>query len=250
MPRQILKNLGLDDNEIKIYLSCLTDTQSTIWDISKKSWIKRTSLYTMIKKLKHKWYITTYQKDWATVYNSVDPNILTEKLKERASEYQRNILAMDKIAPMLSNLTIDNEKSNIHYYEWIEWLKAMCADITSSNPTVKALIRPDDFTSEALKYLNDFYFPIREKQQKKFWPTIILAKEKHIEYVKNTLKNDNSDKKYLPVEKAHIKATVQIYDNKVAIYMPKKWKERGIIIEDTLVHQTFDQIFNFMWSVL
>ena len=51
---KILKNLGLDEKEIKVYLACLQLGSATVQDLSVKSGVKRTNIYNFIDDMKQR----------------------------------------------------------------------------------------------------------------------------------------------------------------------------------------------------
>jgi len=53
---KILRNLGLNEKEAKIYLACLELGSATVQEVAQKSSIKRTNIYNLLGSLKKKVY--------------------------------------------------------------------------------------------------------------------------------------------------------------------------------------------------
>jgi len=58
-----LEKIGLSKKEAKVYLACLELSEATIGQISKKSGVKRTTVYDIVESLKEKSLISSSTKN-------------------------------------------------------------------------------------------------------------------------------------------------------------------------------------------
>ena len=81
IPTSLLNSLGLSDAEGRVYLAALELGEASIQQLSRKSGVKRTSIYNFIDKLKERQVITETRKAKRSVYSAVHPAQLAEMLK-------------------------------------------------------------------------------------------------------------------------------------------------------------------------
>ncbi len=77
-----LKGIGLNKNEASIYLTCLELGPSSIWDISKKSGIKRPTCYIILDELIWKGHASSTNDGKRTIYSVDAPKILLKAYNE------------------------------------------------------------------------------------------------------------------------------------------------------------------------
>lgn len=250
MPRTILKSLGLSNNEIKIYLTTLSLGQALISTISKKCGINRTSLYVIVEKLSKKGYLTYFIKNNVRYYSAVDPEVLFDKCKQNAHEAQNLMQKMEKMLPILNNLSSLTDKVKVRNYEGFEGVKTMLNDVIQDGKEVDALVQVESFPIDVVKYLKEEYFPKRAPQITDNCKTIILAKKKHKQYLNDILNFHPGQIKEVLPEKINIKVNIQVYNNKTAIYSINTNELNGVIIENEKLYETFKDIFNYLWLTL
>ena len=74
-----LKAFGLSDNEISVFLQLLKNGSQSIWQVSIKTGIKRTSTYDIIKGLIRKDLVLIDVSGKKNLYRAVDPDVLLEQ---------------------------------------------------------------------------------------------------------------------------------------------------------------------------
>ena len=77
-----LKKYNFTEKEARIYLTCLKLKSANIWTISRVSEEKRSTVYSVIKELKNKWYINEIWKNKIACYSAVSPQNILAKLEE------------------------------------------------------------------------------------------------------------------------------------------------------------------------
>jgi HTH-type transcriptional regulator, sugar sensing transcriptional regulator len=68
-----LKELGLDDNEIKVYLACLSESGASVKEISKGSGLIRTTVYGVLQSLIYKGLVSELDKEGIKVFRAASP---------------------------------------------------------------------------------------------------------------------------------------------------------------------------------
>lgn len=84
---ELLSNAGLSENQAKIYLAGLELGPSSIWQIAKKSGVKRPTCYVILEELSYKGFTSSANDGKRVIYSVISPKQLL--LKE---EYKHNRL--------------------------------------------------------------------------------------------------------------------------------------------------------------
>ena len=101
---RVLESIGLNKNEIKIYLDLIKYQNSSALDISKRTKIHRSNTYDAIRKLIERGFISEIIEDRKRLFKAMNP----EKIKDYVTQQQNEV---DLIIPYLKNVSCDS-KSN------------------------------------------------------------------------------------------------------------------------------------------
>ena len=157
MIRTILKNIGCNSNESSIYITCLSLNKCPISTLSKKSWIKRTSLYVMVGKMLKDWLLTSFERDWIKYYSAVDPEVITERLKQKGHMMLDNANQFELLIPALRNIHWSSNEVSVRYFEWFEGMKNLFQDVVNDNEKVYAILAIHRMSKRVIKYFEDDY---------------------------------------------------------------------------------------------
>ena len=92
-----LSQLGLSENEIKVYICLLKLGSSKVEDISQHVSLPRTTIYGLLKSLFEKGIASNVIKSGVKYFSGIGPEQLVSIQKEK-------IQALEKIAPALENM--------------------------------------------------------------------------------------------------------------------------------------------------
>lgn len=233
-----LKWIWLEENETKIYLALLELWQAWVSSISKKSWIKRTTIYNYLDELLKKDIIKRTIKWKRILFRAEDPKNLVKIFEKRKNTF------LEKL-PFLENLYDKNSPNpQLEYYEWKNWIKNIYNKIWSSWEDVLAFFSPEAFSK---------YFSI--EYEKELWK----LSEKYWWITKNLLQNNQAGRD-------HIKS---IYTSNKSKLLPK-WLELEVdllIIKNTVIMVSYmpmiavsiknksfadfhRNMFNYFWRIL
>ncbi len=235
-----LKNIGLTEKEIKIYLLIIKHREITAGEISKRTKDSRTHTYDTIKKLIEKGLVTCVIKNNIKFFKSVDPNKLLDYLDEKKSKIEHEEKEINKIIPEIKKLQKDFKKDDvkIEVYEGEEGLKTIMKDIIRENKNFITW----GATNKVNKYLPDFFIRkyLNERKRKN-----IKARQLFTE-ISGVLKSPLSINKKLPKEFASPTTTL-VYGNKVVNFL---WLEipRAILTENKELANSYKKHFELMWK--
>lgn len=89
MIEAFLKNLGLNENEIKVYLYLLTHGESIASIIAKRLEIKRVTVYPTLDSLEKKELVTSFIKNNVAHFDAVEPEDIVYLCEQRVNQMQR-----------------------------------------------------------------------------------------------------------------------------------------------------------------
>ncbi len=237
-----LENLGLNPKEAKVYLALLELGEANIQSISKKSSVKRTTVYDVIDSLKEKGLVGSSVHGKKTFYFAEEPQSIINKIKEKER------MAKEIMPELLSIANLLEKKPKIKFFEGEEGIKEVYLD-TLNYPHSELVAwvtkeATDSFTSE---FLHNHYLPQRIK--KKIWVRAIASDDKAMQKYKKEDKKFLRQTKLVSNKKYPFTVEINLYgDNKIAIM---SFKEKiGLIIESQKIYTTLKSIFELQWDSL
>lgn len=101
---QQLQELGLDDKEIEVYLSCLEVGESHIMPIVEKAKLPRTTVFHILDRLEKRGLIEAVLKGSRHIYTPYPPKHLLSVLNSEKEDIESRINSIDKVLPELAGL--------------------------------------------------------------------------------------------------------------------------------------------------
>ena len=217
-----LKWIWLSENESKIYISLLELWKAWITNISKKSWVKRSTIYNYINPLLEKDLIKRSISWKRILFIAENPNSIVKIFEERKNSFLKKL-------PLLEWIYNENStNTNLEFYEWKNWIKKIYEEISNSGQNVVAFFSPEKFYNILGE---DFDIHLWELERKSWCKIKNLLKNDT--FWKNHLKADftSNNSKLLPedfnfdVDIIIIKNTIVMvsFEPKYVIKLKNKW---------------------------
>lgn len=242
-----LSQLGLSKKEAQVYLACLQLGQDTVFNISKKSGVKRPTCYLVLESLKEKGLITSLKTPRATFYIAVNPQKLLQQIKQKETEIKT-------ILPVLRSIYNSHpSKPKIELYEGIDGMSQIYQEVLDYLKKDKPI-----FCYCSLKH-----FYINQKFQKllKKWLKTIKKRSSHVkeiinsnqygkDYIKKANQTKNKHHKIKIISKQFLFTNDNlIYGDKIALFSTQK-DFFAILIESDEIVRTYKNIFEILWEKL
>jgi len=231
-----LKELGLTDNEVKIYLALLEHGILNPTKLAEKTGLHRSYVYDTLERLMEKGIVNTVLINNKKNYQAVDPKALREI-------FELKLKHLDTILPKLSTIfKSTKEDTRIELHRGKRVYKTMIKDLVANlkENDVVYLQGADESLLEAVEpiYLKQYFTIIKEKKVRE---KIIIAKGK------KRLKEKNIEYKEISQEYLG-DTTVVIHQSKVFLFT------RGepaylVSIESKKIAETYRKQFELMWSM-
>ena len=227
-----LREVGLTENESKVYLTLLEIGPSHAGLISRKSGLHRRVVYDTIEMLIQKGLIGFILRNNVKLFQASNPERVMEMIREK-EEHLQNIM------PSLIGLYgKTKEKEETNFYKGKNGLKTVFEDMLNDKKEIIVL----GASSLAYEVLS-FYFEWFDKRRKEN-----KIKERIIFNVSKKIKVPYADIRYLP-EKYHSPLAVNVYGNKVAIILWSQKNPFAIVIKNDEIAEGYRKYFELLWKI-
>lgn len=240
MVLQQLIKAGLGEREAKVYLAILELGEATIAQITKKSQIKRSTVYDMLEILKEKRLINQSRHKTRPVFFAENPQKMIDSLEERKKGLQ------EAMPQLISLMNLLEKKPRISYFEGTESVKEIFED-TLKYPDSEILTwMPHPYLSLGEKFFWEYYNP--KRLEKKIWMRV-LAPDTEINKAAS-----KEMQKFLVVTQFISNTIFSDFDIEIKIYGKTKIgiisyaEDLGIIIESQKIATGFKAIFESGWQ--
>lgn len=240
MSIETLKQLGLSDNETKVYLAALELGQATVQELGKKSGVKRTTVYTAIDGLKEKGIISQIKKGAKTLLMAESPEVLGQIAERRAQMFKESLPELKSI------YNIGGEKPKVRFYEGREGYYAVYKNILKDEPKeLLAIASYEDW----LKHIDwDFEEDWTKKRIAKGIKLRWLDfKTPKVEERAKEGKQGLREIRFLPRE-FPFTSSMFIYGGKIILMSGKQKEFMAVIIENSEFSQMQKQVFEILWA--
>ncbi len=237
---QTLNEIGLTDEEAKVYLACLSVGTNPASTIARSCDLKRETCNYTLKKLVSKGLVSTIFREGATFYTAEPPEKLVTMAESR-------LLTITKTVPLLQQMMNQkgNKQAKVKMYQGTAGIETVMEDVLKS-------------PGEALAYTN-------------LWAMLAIFGDQVTEFRKKRKQSQVSSRTistYSPEAKSYVTggtlfeweqilfvnnqefifgSDVLIYGDKVAIISLEKDESYGFIVESASFARTQRAIFDLAW---
>jgi sugar-specific transcriptional regulator TrmB len=239
---EILKQIGLSENETVIYLTLLSNGSLSVYEIASKTGIYRPNVYDKLQTLLKKGLVSYVIKNSKKFFIAAEPEKIQEYLVEEEGRINRNKEKLRAILPKLSAMaSLPKTPTKVEVFEGKEGLKVFLRDILRNAKEVLITGIDDARYNETLPTFMPGYF--KELKGKQIRERVITADRPGIFQFKAATTNY----RFLPEIEFNPTNTF-IYANKVAIV---SWDVPPTVIriENEKLAKTYRHHFEHLWKV-
>lgn len=241
----ILKQFGLNDKEIRVYLVLLETGPISVRSLADKSGINRGTTYDILKSLKNLGLASFYHKDTKQFFAAEDPEKLKNALEQKRQTLSEVESNLNKIIPELKSLYQQaGQKPAVKYYEGLSGIKTILSDVleTAAQATEKIY---HVFSSSTIRpYLHQAWPAFTNQRIRNKIRVRVIA------IGHSGTPAELSERKSLTTQEGS-PTYILIYPGKVAmISINQEKKPLGLIIEDQAIFATHQQLFEYIWRSL
>lgn len=235
---QLLKNLGLSENESLLYLTSLENGQKTVQELSELTKLSRVTIYALIESLKNQGLVTSVEKGKKTLFTAEPPQRLLNFGEQRLQEMKATVSEMKAGLDEL-DLKARGEKPSVKLFEGDESMKALTEDIIESKP--KELYEFEDLDAFRSLPESKNYKDLNKKLEKMKTKTTLIYRIKEI----LPKKFNENEKVYAIKSLDDFHGSILTYSNKVALSVYKN-KQMVVLIESQELADTIKKIFDIL----
>ena len=240
-----LKDLGLSENEAKVYLAMLELGPASVIEISKKASVNRPTAYVQIESLKKMGLVSTQVKGKKQIFIAESPDQLEFVLDKEFSEVKRKKDEFKKMLPELLNFhRSSGVQPQVRFFEGKEGILRMQEIVLKSGAMeVTAITSFDDVFEVFPRHISE-YSP--KRVQRKIRSRIIYTSSEG-PILEKTDKSMLRETKFIPKDKMPFSGDITIFGDSIAI-VALKGKISGIIIDHPEIANSFRNFFEFLWQ--
>tara|TARA_Y100000034_G_scaffold116670_1_gene155262 strand:- start:248 stop:967 length:720 start_codon:yes stop_codon:yes gene_type:complete len=228
---QVLENLGLSTNEIKVYLTLNDHGSTKAGRISKIAKIDRSSCYNALKSLTEKGLVSYVSIGKIKWFQVTGPKRLLDYVKEQEEDIK-------EILPQLEHRHKKAKiEGQVRLFKGIKGIKSIFLDIARTGKDNFVFGSEGQFSEAMPEFALQFD---RLKKENNIKTKLIIRKDR------KELDKKTTEYRYLP-NISGSPAVTNIYGNKIAILI---WTDEpeGIIIENEVAAKAYKSYFDFMWK--
>ena len=245
MDTDILRKIGLTENEIKIYLHLLKSGSSTAYEIGKQTGIYRVHVYDKLEQLMDKGLVTHVYRGAKKYFQATHPSKIKHYLEDQKRVLEVQEQAVDSILPELEAMTrIPKEDTFVEVFKGNEGLKYFLKDIIKTKKEVLITGIDDQKYKDALSIFMKQYF--RDLRNNNIKERVITLKKLGVFLFEKELA-PTTHYRFL-TEKQFNPTNTFVYGNKVVIVT---WGTpvMAVMIKNEAIAETYRNHFEHLWNV-
>lgn len=235
--KESLRNIGMEDNEAKIYLYLWKKGPCTQQTISDETNILRQTVYEVMKKMEAKGFVSISLVGKRKSYIAAEPKHLLNQLKEKEEFFSEALPEFEKIK------SLEQIFLNSQSFVGMAGLKNLFSLTLESKSEILWLANKE--TSD--KIFQGYYWHnyAKKRIQKKIPIKLIIEPTKQKDWdtdkkiFRETRRNSLADKE---------KSSFVLFDDKIIIYSLIEDKLQGVFIQDKATKQLFEKMFYDFWE--
>ena len=239
-----LQSVGLGEKSAQVYLACLELGSCTVQEASRKSGVKRTSIYNFLNDLKNAGLVTEVKRGKKSLIVAENPNVLMQKAEVRAKEAQDSAADLQSALPELQGIfNVPAGKPKVTFHEGIEGLKRIYEDTLTSQVPILAFTDYDRmFEAMTFEYMKNY---ADRRAEQGIAASSIAPKTKWEEKVAPLDAEQKRVQKFVP--DISFETEINIYGDKVALLSFRK-PYAGVVIEDASIAKTLKTVWGMCWE--
>lgn len=240
-----LKQLGLSENEARVYVAMLELGPSVVVEIARKAGINRPTTYVQIESLNKKGLISTQTKGKKQFFIAESPDKLELLIENELKTIENKKNELNTLLPELLNLfNTSGQRPSVKFFEGREGVLALQKEFLKTDAMPIYGITSLDNVFEIFPEYEKTY--IKRRVQKKI-PSKTIYTSRKGPVLKESDETSLRESKYVKPDELPLGVDITILKDKVAIVV-LKGQISGTLIENKEVADSFRAIFELVWN--
>lgn len=245
---KMLREFGLNEKEVTVYLACLKAGPSFAARIARKAGLNRSSCYAVLEELTKKGLVNKSGPERKFQFTAENPERLILLIQEKQKKVKDLEKKFSKLLPELKSLYDKTEElPKVRFIEGARGIKSIYEETLNlpkggeywhCNPDIESLMEllgKERVTNH-----------IKERIKRGIRSKVIIEKTPWVEKETQRGRKSLRETVFLPKD-IKIPARLHIYGNKVAILSLKK-EPSGVLIEDKSIADMMRVFFLALWE--
>lgn len=245
----ILKNFGLSEKEVAVYLALIELGPSSVREISAKSKVNRGTSYDILKALIQLGVVSYYNKESKQYFIAEQPEKFLTALDQKREDLEEVRKNIEQFLPFMRTLfEKQGGKPAVKFYEGTKGVRQIFEDVLEE--TAKTQLKEYYlYSSSTPQDRKNVYGAMPDFSQKRIKRGIAV---KIISIGEGGILAGLDERKQMPIGSMDLKATHEIiYAGKIAhIGIDQSGEPVGVVIENREIYNMQKIIFEFSWSKL
>lgn len=248
MYKELLKTIGLNENEAEIYEALINLGPVPVREILKKTALQRSNLYNVLNTLKAKGLVgEKLGKAGLMIFYSETPDKLEDlvaaaekKLAQSKSQLGANLEALKSL------FFLTQERPAVKFFEGKAGVEKVAADSLTSKTEILSYADPEAIDKHIAEINLEYK---KQRAEKKILKKILVSDTTFNRRRYSKIDSAVTNVRYMDEKITPFQTIMQIYDNKVSYVTLTEKKMIGVIIEDANIYEMHKTIFEYNWRM-
>lgn len=236
---ELLSTLQLSEHEARVYVAALELGQASLLALSKKSGVKRTTIYHFLDTLIQRQLIVETKRGKRSVFSAVHPQQLVEIGKGHVRE-------MERLMPqLLAVFNASPRKPRVTFHEGTAGMKEVYADTLKER---QPIVGWSDY-EYSMRVMGSYFEQYAEERARRNILYRVIARDSDAARNRQALSRRHlRDVRISPT--LNLTTEIHVYGKKIALLSFRSNPIFAVIIEDESMAQTFKTIWEAAWENL
>jgi len=235
-----LKELGLKNNAIQVYVACLEIGSGSILSISKRAQLPRSTCDILLTQLFERGFVTTFRKKRTRYFSAEDPRKILSLLKEKTQ-------TIEAVLPRLLSLYGHaSPPATLRSYKGTEGIKTILREILDDNP--RELLN-FSWADDVFKILPDIFPSFVERRIKQKIPVKVITYDTEFSRKRQQRGGQDLREMRLMPKGQEFHAMLSVWNRKIALFSLEK-DQAVFVIESKELSRMQRTIFFSLWNTL
>ncbi len=244
----VLREFGLKDNDINVYLACLKASEGLfVKELVDRTNLKRSTIDLVIERLLEKDYLAKVKMGARYRYKSIAPESILFAREKTLDDFK-------KLVPLLSNLQTDDEETDIRFFDSKEGVRQGYRQVLLSlrletDPAKKELLAISS-GNDVMRSFPDIYdFFISKRIKEKLSIKIITSQTNKKQKGWDDDISELREVKYFDEKRFPFNVSFEVFSDSVWIFSPHQ-PIGGVLIKNEKISSSLRSLHQLLWSLL
>jgi HTH-type transcriptional regulator, sugar sensing transcriptional regulator len=235
---KVLKNYGLNDKQVKVYLACLELGSASVQKISQKAGLVRTTVYEVLGSLQKKGFVNSFLKKKVQYYSAEEPSQVINFAQTKVNALKDALPEFNALVGAARN------RPKIRFYQGKDEMKMVFQEILAEAKKLSAFASVNDFLREFKSYHYKHF--LTKRIERKIPIRVILPESKLARERQKLGQKELRITKIAPPD-YDFKGLTYIWKNKIAMFSFTS-DFVVIVIESQELADMQLAMFNLLWD--